>query len=262
MDRGRIMPGMRGWSIGRLSHDTLTIAVMAAVLVAFCGYIAYAERQRAARRSPPSEYMPPVHPVSLAGAQLKGDRKARVAVIVHSDFICPACGRFAIETLPKIEERYIAGGQVLLAMRHAPVGKIHSLAMKAAEAAHCAGEQERYWDMYRSIFSAQLDREYGRTEAAMFDNDIRAFATQIGLDTKAFESCLASDAAAARVYSDAGSALALAIEATPSVLVGAIQPDGRVKVSRHFRGRPEEGALFGTIDGLLSRAHPPVQAAR
>lgn len=253
---------MRGWSIGRLSRDTLTIAVMAGMLVAFCGYIAYAEWQRSARRSPPDEYMPPVHPVSMAGAQLKGERTARVAVIVHSDFICPACGRFAIDTLPKLDERYIAGGRVLLAMRHAPIGKIHSLAMKAAEAAYCAGEQGRYWDMYHSIFRAQLDREYGRTEAATFDNDIRAFATRSGIDSRAFESCLGSDAAAARVYSDAGSALALAIEATPSVLVGTIQPDGRVKVSRHFRGRPVDDALFGTIDSLLSAADRPVQAAR
>ena len=88
----------------------------------------------------------------------------------------------------------------------------------------------------------------------MFDSDIRRFASETGLKTEPFESCLGSEAAADRVYTDAGVAVALGVEATPSVLVGVIQPDRRIKVFRHFRGRPSEDTLFGTIDTLLTSA--------
>ena len=89
-----------------LTRDGLLIVVMVGSLLGFVGYIAYAEHLRSLRQRPPDEYMPPVHPISLVGAQLKGNPSAPVAVMVISDFICPACGRFALETLPRLDERY------------------------------------------------------------------------------------------------------------------------------------------------------------
>jgi protein-disulfide isomerase len=243
-------------------RDGRAFVTMGVVLIGLVAYIVYAEVARAARSTAPTEYRLPLHPVSLAGAEVRGSGAATVGILVHSDFICPACGRFAIEILPRLEERYLANGKAFVALRHVAVGQSHAVAPRAAEAAYCAGEQKKYWEMYDSIFRAQLFTEYGRTEVASFDSDLESFTRRLGLDSDAFRSCLASDRSAVRVYADAGSALAYGIDSTPSLMIGTVD-DGnrnRLRIARHFRGLPRPETLFEAVDALIATAAPPRSA--
>jgi predicted DsbA family dithiol-disulfide isomerase len=228
-------------------------AAMAGLAILFAVYIAYAEAGRFIRRSPPPEYRPPVHPVSLEGAEWKGSRDAPVIVLVYSDFICPACARFALETLPTLEKLFVNSGKVAIAMRHLPVGKFRSLAPRAAEAAYCAGRQGKFWQFYEHIYRAQLDREYGRTEAAMFDSDVNTLVSRLALDAEQFRQCLKSDGPAERVASDAGSALMLGVESTPSILIG-VREESRLRVMRHLRGRPRSEVLVAAVQEAIATA--------
>src|SRR3989344_3255746 len=74
---------------------------------------------------------------------VKGDKDAPVTIVEWSDFECPFCARFYEQTLPSIEEEYIKTGKVKLVYRDFPLS-FHPQAQKAAEAAECAGEQDKY----------------------------------------------------------------------------------------------------------------------
>src|SRR5262245_37660949 len=75
----------------------------------------------------------PANPISLDGATLQGNPRAKVALVVYSDFQCPFCAKFGQETLPGIQARYVKPGRVLVAFRQFPLN-IHAFARKAAEA--------------------------------------------------------------------------------------------------------------------------------
>jgi protein-disulfide isomerase len=81
----------------------------------------------------------PVAAQSLEGAHRLGSARAPVALIVYSDFECPFCGRFARETLVRLEEVYVRTGRLTIAFRHFPLQRRHPRAVQAAQAAECAG---------------------------------------------------------------------------------------------------------------------------
>ena len=86
----------------------------------------------------------------------KGDEDAPVTIVEWSDFECPFCTRFYTETLGKLEEKYINTGKVKFVYRDFPLG-FHANAQKAAEAAECAGEQGKYWEMHDKLFEKQAE---------------------------------------------------------------------------------------------------------
>src|SRR5580692_5860664 len=104
--------------------DQQEVAV-ALLLIALCSVLAWLtpamrgrEASLVARRAvTPVETSPPVDPVSLRGAKMQGDLRAKVALLEFGDFQCPYCGQFARDTLPSLASRYISPGKVLLAFR-------------------------------------------------------------------------------------------------------------------------------------------------
>src|SRR5688572_28674286 len=74
----------------------------------------------------------PTAPMPIAGAATLGKPKAPVAMIVYSDFQCPYCKTFALETLPQIIKSFVHCGRVLLAFRNLPIEQIHPHAKAAA----------------------------------------------------------------------------------------------------------------------------------
>src|SRR5262245_2735820 len=111
------------------------------------------------RETPAAENVPPA--VSIAQANSKGNREARVALIEYQDFQCPYCAAAFRDLLPVVERDYIAPGRVLLVFKHLPLRSIHPAALPAAQAAECAGAQGRFWPMHDRLFqvSPALDRK-------------------------------------------------------------------------------------------------------
>ncbi len=179
---------------------------------------------------------------SLVGAQLRGSTRARVAVIAYSDFQCPFCGRFARETLPRLDQTYIQPGRVVFAFRHSPIERIHPLAVKASEAAVCAGRQGRFWEMHDALFE----------EGAALDLPglLRA-AAAVGLDPGQTETCLAQDGSA-EIRADRAAAEALQLTGTPAFLVGLVEQGG-VRVIKVVRGAKPFAEFAAVIDDLLGR---------
>ncbi|MBI3162575.1 MAG: thioredoxin domain-containing protein, partial [Chloroflexi bacterium] len=95
-------------------------------------------------------------PVSRPDAKFNavGNPEAPIKIDEYSDFQCPYCGRFATETEPQLMETYVADGTVYF-VYHSFGDFIGPESTAAAEAAYCAGDQEKFWDMHDIIFANQ-----------------------------------------------------------------------------------------------------------
>ncbi len=139
----------------------------------------------------------------------KGDENAPVTIVEWSDYECPFCGRFYSQTLSQIEEQYINTGKVKFVYRDFPLG-FHQNAQKAAEAAECAGEQGKYFEMHDALFESGVE---GGVPA------FKQYATTIGLDQGDFDSCLDSGKFANEVQADMKAGSAAGITGTPGFII-------------------------------------------
>ena len=148
-----------------------------------------------------------------------GDSAAKVVIVEYSDFQCPYCGRFYRTTLPEIKKRYIDTGKVGYVFKDFPLD-FHKQARKAAEAAHCAGEQGKYWEMHDKIFDEQRK---------MRIEDFVDHAGVLGLDEGGFKTCIDSGRHSVGINEDIASGRANKVSGTPAFLVGTINEGGEVE---------------------------------
>jgi protein-disulfide isomerase len=90
-----------------------------------------------------------------AASRTKGSATAPITVYEMSDFQCPYCRRFAVETFPTIEKEYIATGKVRWIFVNFPLTSIHANAVAAAQVANCAGKQGAFWAMHDLLYQHQ-----------------------------------------------------------------------------------------------------------
>src|SRR5688572_14659236 len=67
----------------------------------------------------------PKEPISLSGSLRKGDSAAPLVLVEYSEFQCPFCARFATETLPILNEKYVLPGRMQIEFRHLPLEAMH-----------------------------------------------------------------------------------------------------------------------------------------
>jgi len=166
-----------------------------------------------------------------------------------SDYQCPFCARHFRETLPQLEKDYIITGKVKYVFRNFPIESIHPLAFKAAEAANCAGEQGKYWEMHDRLFANQK---------TLTPPDLSRHAKAIGLDMAQFQPCLDSGAQAAKIRADIQDGVALRVKSTPTFLL--IQTERNHQEGggiRGLRGAASYEAFKKIIDSLLASASKP-----
>ena len=136
-----------------------------------------------------------------------GPANAPVTLIEFSDFQCPFCQRVE-PTLKRIRETY--GDRVRIVWKDFPLTQIHPQAFKAAEAAHCAREQGKFWEYHDRLFANQQ---------ALQVDDLKQHASALKLDTAKFNDCVDSAKYAERVQAQMGVGAALGVNSTPAVFV-------------------------------------------
>lgn len=97
---------------------------------------------------------PKTRNVTVGDAHVRGKAGAPVTIVEFSDFQCPYCER-AYPVVNKVLKDY--GDKVLLAYKQFPLISIHPRAQKSAEAAACAGDQGKFWEMHNALFEHQTD---------------------------------------------------------------------------------------------------------
>ncbi len=148
--------------------------------------------------------------VSIAGAPTLGRADAPVTIVEFSDFECPFCQRFFSSTLPEIKRDYVDTGKVRYVFLDFPLEQIHFKARKAAEAAHCAAEQGKFWEMHDILFA-----QSGNLDVGQYGN----FAKKLGLEAFAFDLCLGSGKQSAKINRNLASGTSVGINATPSFII-------------------------------------------
>jgi protein-disulfide isomerase len=166
-----------------------------------------------------------------AGDPSLGRASAPVTLIEFSDFQCPFCQRVA-PTLKKLRETY--GDKVRIVWKDFPLTQIHPQAFKAGEAAHCAGDQGKYWEYHDRLFANQQQLQ---------PEDLKKHAAEIGLDASAFGTCLDSSKYGERVRNGVAQGTRLGVNSTPTIYV-----NGRV-----LSGAQPYETFVSVIDEELSR---------
>ena len=141
---------------------------------------------------------------------VKGPEDAAVTIIEFADFECGACKR-AQESVKAVERAY--GGKIKLVDRMFPLTDMHPRAMPSAEAAFCAKEQGKYWEMRDRLFASRT----------MTDNDFQRYAKDLNLDLARFGKCLAEHKYSARIEADMADGKRFGVTGTPAFFVDGLQ---------------------------------------
>jgi protein-disulfide isomerase len=185
--------------------------------------------------------------VDLGDNPAKGKAGAPVTLVEFSDFQCPFCARWVRDSFPEIVQEYVETGKLRYVFMDLPLESIHRQAFRAAEAAHCAGEQGRYWQMHERLFESQRRLEPWGPHAQA-----------AGLDVVRFEECLAAGRHAAGVRRDMEEARKAGINSTPAFLLGRTPPAGdRLRASVVLRGAYSLARFRAEIERLLEPESKP-----
>ncbi len=144
---------------------------------------------------------------------LKGDPLAPITLIEFGDFQCPNCGRFARDTSPQIEASYVESGKVSMAFKHFTV--VGPDSKPAAMASQCANDQGMFWEFHDELYNNQGHENSGWANR----DNLKQIASNMGLDTQSFDSCLDSNKYESLVENDLNLAKQLDFRGTPSFLI-------------------------------------------
>lgn len=188
-----------------------------------------------------AEREPPPHAaliteLLLTGEPFMGSSNAPLTIVEFSDFECRYCRRFHEQVLPSLKREYIDTGLVRLVHKDLPL-PFHDQARPAAAAARCAGEQNRYWDMYSAIFDQQ---------PCLACKGVIEIAKELSLDTSALQACMQREATDTLITANLSEAQLHNIRATPTFVIGPSRND-----EKHL-GNIIEGAIpWPQFKGLI-----------
>jgi len=188
-----------------------------------------------------------------------GDAKAKVIFILYSDFQCPFCGAISglasenseiikylkqkasdwAPFMPMINE-YVKNGNVQFVYRDWAF--LGTESVKSAEAARCAGDQNKFWEYHDYLYGHQN----GENKGAFSDSNLKSFAKNLGLNTSAFNSCLDTNKYTQAVNDSKAEGIKAGVTGTPR---GFILRDGKVVAT--VNGAEPASSVKQKIDSAL-----------
>lgn len=140
-----------------------------------------------------------------------GNEDAPVTIIEYSDFQCPACQIYFY-----IMEKVIASSTVpiRLVYRHFPLSQ-HINAIPSALASEAAGQQGKFWEMYKLLFENQTDWAELNDPSSSFIG----YASQIGLNIEKFKTDMASSTLKNKITASADEGTKIGVNSTPTFFI-------------------------------------------
>ena len=158
-----------------------------------------------------------------------GNPNAPVVIEEFADFECPSCGRFATITEPDVRKNIINTGQAFYKYYDFPL-PMHHNSQAASNAAACAEEQGKFWEMHDQLFNGQADWGLSPSESGeMTDNPrsiFEGYAKAIGLNVPQWDQCFDSHKYQARINANMAEAFKRHVEETPTFYVNGKQAVG------------------------------------
>ncbi len=189
---------------GQRRRPMNAIALIALVLTALTAGAGTLQGQAQARSS-----------TDPLASRSKGSATAPVTVYEMSDFQCPFCRRFALETFPTIEREYISTGKVRWVFINFPLTSIHANAVPAAELALCAAQQNAFWPVHDLLYQHQ--EHWSKLKDA--EPFLLGLADSAKIDRKKTLACLQNPETRKAVQADAEGSARSGAQSTPAFYV-------------------------------------------
>jgi len=188
---------------------------------------------------------PPPQPQTAKVTNLKGYAMGRpdapLTMVEFTDLQCPFCRQFMLTSFDEIKRNWIDTGKLRYISRDFPLD-FHAQAMPAARAARCAGEQGKFWEMRLGLM---------RNANLLTPDYIKKTASDLKLESKAFQECAASTKFDAEIQAETREGTALGVSGTPTFVLGRTTAAG-------IEGPVLVGALpYSLFDQKLKSLLPP-----
>jgi len=186
--------------------------------------------------------------ISLKGDPVMGNKDAKVTLVEFTDYQCPFCGRAYRQTYPPVVAEYVKTGKVRYVIHNYPLTQLHPNAFRAAEAARCAQDQGKFWEMHDRLFGNQK---------ALDEKGLEASAKALGLDTQKFDQCLTSGKYKKEIQAEVAAGRKLGVTGTPTFFLGPTGNDpNEIRATKKIGGAFPYTAFKKAIDDIISPSKP------
>jgi len=145
-------------------------------------------------------------PISAVDHMLGPDH-APVTLVEYGDFECPNCKQAA----PAVKLLLVQfANRIRFVFRHYPLEEVHPHALRAAEAAECAGDQGKFWEMHDLLFENQQHLQVPQ---------LRRYAEQLRLDVARFDAEMDDEIYLQRIREHQKSGGDSGVRATPTFFI-------------------------------------------
>ena len=179
----------------------------------------------------------------IAGTPARGSDSAPVTIVELSDYHCPFCRRHVQQTQPQIYSEYVEPGKARHVFVHFPIDQLHPDAYRSHEAASCAADQGKFWELHAKLFEAP----------AKTVEELTAVAQGTGLDIGAFRACLERGPHREAVRQSVARIQKLGVSGTPMFFIGRT-PAGseKFKVLKTVQGAHPFPMFKNAIEAVLA----------
>jgi protein-disulfide isomerase len=178
-----------------------------------------------------------------SGAPANGQATAPVTIVEISDYHCPFCRRHFQQTQPQLYAEYVKTGKARHVFIHYPIEQLHPEAYKSHEAASCAADQGKFWDLHAKLFETPV-----RTP-----DQLTSLAQAAGLDASAFRACLDSGKHGPAVRRSVARIQQMGISGTPMFLIGRTASGAQsMMVSKVIEGAQSYPTFKAAIEAVLA----------
>jgi protein-disulfide isomerase len=180
--------------------------------------------------------------IDLTGAASKGQASAPITLVEVSDYHCPFCRRHFQDTQPRIDADYVSSGKVRHVFIHYPIDQLHPDAFRSHEAAACANEQGKFWELHAKLFE----------KPARTIDEIASIAPSAGLDTSALRACMDGGTYSSAVRESVSRMQQLGVDSTPLFLIGKTPAPGQpMQILKVVKGAHPFDQFKAAFDSLF-----------
>lgn len=145
-----------------------------------------------------------------------GNPNAPLQIVEFADFECPY-SRDESAVVRELQARFPE--KINFIYRDFPLENIHPHAFRAAQAAGCANEQNKFWAMH--------DKLYQNTER-LSDLDIKTYALETGLNIVKFNDCFDKQKYKEEIEGDRADGIAAGVVGTPTFFINGQKVEGAI----------------------------------
>ncbi len=220
----------------------ILLSALALAGIAALGYVATRPKPEARDATP--NVLPDTSNSGPPQGYLMGKPDAPVKILEFADFECPGCARFSTVTEPDVRTRLIETGKASITYFDFPLAQ-HRNTLAASNAAACADEQGRFWQMHDQIFAGQ--DEWNGEATSDPKSVFLKYAGVVSINTDAWTKCYDSRKYAKRINANFSEGMRRNVNSTPSFVIG----------NKLYAGALSYDELKAKVDSLSATAAVP-----